>query len=836
MSACPLPRQRQRTLLRWPLLIAVLLLASPIRAAETEAATPSASAAPHSWRELAVYPPRITLHHADAQQQVIAVATRDDGVTRDVTAEAQWAAGDSQFAQCELDQGTARVRPLADGATALRAAWGGLEATADVQVSGASQHPPVSFRHDVMPVFMRAGCNAGGCHGASLGKDGFRLSLFGFDPAGDYFRLTREQATRRIDLAVPGESLLLQKSTGGVPHTGGKRIEPGSPEYAAIHRWLAAGAPNDVSEAAKVQSLEVFPPRAALEGTGATQQFVAVAHYDNGTSRDVTPLVVFASNNAAAADIDADGLVTLASPGEAFVSARFDTHTVGSQVLALDAGAKYEPPADRSINYVDELVEAKLQTLRVSPSPLCSDLEFLRRVTLDLSGRLPTPAEFTAFTADEAPGKRSRKIDELLSSSQFDDLWAMKLGELLLVRTEPNRVEYKPMFLYWQWLQQQVVERVPLDRLVRNLLAASGGSFASPAVNFYQIEPMPQKIAENAAQALLGIRIQCAQCHNHPFDRWTMDDYYGFTAFFAQIGRKRGEDYRETVVFDRRGGEVNHPVTGQVMKPKFLGDLEPDVRGRDRRDVLAEWIVSSENPYFAVSMANRIWALLFGIGIVEPVDDIRVSNPPSNPALFEALGQRLVAYEFDVRRLVRDLCNSNAYQRSSQETPANAHDLRNFARARVRRIPAETLLDSIGQITEVPDKFPGLPLGARAVEIADGRVGNYFLQTFGRARRDTVCACEVQTEPTLSQALHLLNGASVLGKIQQSKQVERWLDEGKSPTEVIQEVYVRSLTRLPTDEELTDLLALCGDAPRPVAELQDIYWAVLNSREFLFNH
>jgi hypothetical protein len=372
--------------------------------------------------------------------------------------------------------------------------------------------------------------------------------------------------------------------------------------------------------------------------------------------------------------------------------------------------------------------------------------------------------------------------------------------------------------------------------MIRNLLSASGGSFAEPAVNFYQIEPMPQKIAENVAQAFLGIRVQCAQCHNHPFDRWTMDDYYSFTAFFSQIGRKRGEDYRETIVFDRRGGEVNHPVGGQRMTPKFLGGDQPDAKGKDRRAVVAEWITSPENPYFAVNVANRVWAHFFGVGIVEPVDDVRVSNPASNPELFIRLGVKLIEYDYDLKQLVRDICNSNAYQRSTAANETNRDDVRNFARAHMRRIPAEMLLDCICQATETPEKFPGLPLGARASQIADGRAGNYFLTTFGRARRDTVCACEVKTDPTLSQALHLLNGNTVHGKIAQGKLVERWLDEGNSASETLDAIYARCLTRAPTDQERAELLSLCGDEKRPVAALQDAFWAVLNSREFLFNH
>ncbi|MCA9260032.1 MAG: DUF1553 domain-containing protein [Planctomycetales bacterium] len=788
------------------------------------------------WVALEVFPPRASLHDAAARQGVVVVATRDDGVTRDVTGDAAWNVADGAVCHIDRAQATPQIVPQSDGQTTLQVAWEGLQATADVTVSGSTKEHAVSFRHDVIPVLLRAGCNGGGCHGSSRGMDGFRLSLFGFDPSGDYFRLTREQLGRRLDLALPTESLILTKATGGVPHGGGKRFEIDSEYYRALEAWLVAGAPDDTAVAPTVDSLALYPPRAVLEGAEASQRFLAVASYSDGTLRDVTAYAVFQTNNSGAADVDEQAVVRATGKGEAFITARFDTHTVGSQTLILPPDAVYEQPQVAAANYIDELVEAKLQKLRISPSVLCGDDEFLRRVTIDIAGRLPTAEERQEFLADTAADKRARKVDGLLALPEFTRLWAKQLADLLLVRTEPNRVDYKPMFLYWQWLQRRTAEGAPLDEIVRDVLTASGSVFESPAGNFYQIEPEAQKVAENAAQALLGIRIQCAQCHNHPFDRWTMDDYYSFTAFFAQVGRKRGEDYRDYVVFDRRGGETNHPVDNRVMAPKFLGDQSPDIGKRDRREVLAEWIVAPDNPYFAASMANRIWAAYMGVGVVEPVDDIRVSNPPSNPELFAELGRRLTEYNYDVRLLVRDICTSNAYQRTSQVNASNAEDTRNFAHAAVRRIPAETLLDCICQTTESPDKLPGLPLGSRAVEVADGRAGNYFLTTFGRAKRDTVCACEAQTEPTLSQALHLLNGDSVWGKIRRGKQVERWLEEGRTPVDVVAAIYERCLSRDPTPSELEQLTPMWEGKQRPVAELEDVYWAVLNSREFVFNH
>jgi hypothetical protein len=813
---------------------ALLTLSCTIVSATEEGTTPEQSTT--RFVELSLYPPQVALSHSGDHQGMVAVATQADGVTIDVTDLANWRVGVEHGEKDAVSVEEGVVRAASDGVARVGIEFAGLRAEADVQATGIETAKPVSFRHDVMPILMRTGCNSGGCHGSSRGKDGFRMSLFGFDPAGDYHRMTREQVNRRLNLAVPAESLLLTKAVASVTHTGGKRFEEDSDYYAKLNDWIAAGAPNDLASAPTVTGIAIYPPKAAIGAGGQTQRFVVVADYSDGASRDVTSLVVFQSTNESSAAINAAGLVTSDRRGETFVTARFDTHTVGSQVLVLPTDEPFEPKPEAPANYVDELVSAKLNTLRVHPSDIASDNEFLRRVTIDIAGRLPTVEEVEAFTANQDPAKRTAKVDELLKDPGFAQVWGLKWAELLLVRTLPNRVEYKPMFLYSQWLTDQIDSGQPLDDMFRDLLSANGSSFTTPQVNFYQIEPDPKKIAENVAQTFLGTRLQCAQCHNHPFDRWTMDDYYAFTAFFTQIGRKEGEDYREVFVFNSGGGESNHPLDGRVMKPKFLGGAEPDVAKRDRREALADWVTSPENPWFAPSVANRVWAHFFGVGIVEPLDDIRVSNPPSNPELFDALGKKLVEYDYDLRRLVRDICTSNAYQRSCEATESNGDDTRNFARAHARRMPAETMLDCISQATGAPEKLPGLPLGARATQIADGNSGNYFLTTFGRSRRETVCACEAKTDPTLSQALHLLNGSTVAGKIDGGKRIEAWLEAGKTPTEVIDAIYVSALGRPATEQERAELTPLLGEDPKPIEPLRDVFWAVLNSREFAFNH
>jgi hypothetical protein len=686
-----------------------------------------------------------------------------------------------------------------------------------------------------MPIFMKAGCNAGSCHGAARGKDGFRLSLFGFDPDGDYHRLTREQPERRLDLAIPTECLLIEKATGQVPHTGGSPTKKGDPHYQSLLRWLESGAPADAAAVPTVDAIEVYPKSALLDGEGETQQLTVRAKYADGTDRDVTHLAVFLSSNDNSATVSAEGKVTAANRGEAFIMARFATHTVGVPFIVLPKGLQFEWKDVPANNYVDELVYDKLKRLRIQPSEVCSDSEFIRRVSLDVCGVLPTSEETEQFLADADPAKREKFVDKLLARKEFVELWVMKWSELLQIRST-QYVSYKATLLYYTWLQEQIAGNVPINEMVKKLLSAEGGTFSNPATNYFQAEQDRLKTAENVAQVFMGMRIQCAQCHNHPFDRWTMDDYYSFAAFFAQIGRKAGADPRETIVFNAGGGEVNHLVGGRAMPPKFLGGAVPDVAGKDRRKVLAEWLASPENPFFAKNLANIVWAHFFGRGIVHEVDDVRVSNPPVNAALLEMLGQKFTEYKFDFKRLVRDICTSRTYQLSTLTNETNAEDDRNFSHAALRRIRAEILLDCISQATETKDKFAGLPLGARAVQIADGNTATYFLTTFGRATRDTVCSCEVKMEPNLGQALHLLNGENVHEKIKQGGVVPKLLAAGKDPRQTVDELYLRCLSRKPTEEEVAALQAQLAGVGEPKAVLEDVFWALLNSREFVFNH
>lgn len=789
-----------------------------------------------------VYPPDLVLETERDQQSVVVIATYDDDTTLDVTRNASFSFADPSLVELKT---RSIFMPKKSGQTELTAQVGSHTVKVPVTVKNAEQERPISFHLDVMPVFMRENCNTGSCHGSARGQDGFMLSLFGYDPNGDHFRLTREMAGRRINLAIPEESLLIEKSIESVPHTGGKLFEKGSDSWKTMVEWVADGAKNDEPDTVPaLVGLELYPPKLVLEGAGATQQMTVRAKFADGHDRDVTDLVVFMTNNDPTAAISKDGLVTAGKRGEAFIMARYDTMTVGIQCIVIPEGLEYTRPTVPENNYIDKLVHDKLHKLRITPSETCTDEEFLRRVYLDVIGQLPTSEEYRAFVADKSPEKRSALIDTLLDRKEFTEMWVMKWSELLQIRSSGNvnlGLSYKAALLYNNWLKEKIAANVPFNEIVTELLASTGGTFDNPATNFYQVERDNLKLSENVAQVFMGFRLQCAQCHNHPFDRWTMDDYYSWAAFFSQIGRKAADDPREQVIYNRGSGDVKHIVGGRTMPPKFLGGETPDVVGKDRRVILGDWLASTENPYFAANIVNIVWQHFLGVGIIDPVDDVRVSNPASNPELLAALGDKFQGeYNYDFKQLVRDICNSRTYQRSTKANPSNADDLNNFAKARVRRQRAEVMLDTITQVTDTKNKFTGLPLGARAVQIADGNTTNYFLTTFGRATRETVCSCEVKMDPSLSQALHLMNGETVSQKIEQGGMVKSMMGEGKTPEQIIDEIYIRSMVRKPTAEEKKQLLAQVAAVGEDKAQqelvLNDVFWAVLNSKEFMFNH
>ncbi|MDA8967079.1 PSD1 and planctomycete cytochrome C domain-containing protein [Akkermansiaceae bacterium] len=787
---------------------------------------------------IAVYPSSVTLETKRDSHRLIALATAKDATTRDVTTSAKFTIKDPSLVKIE---GTT-LTPLKDGSTSVTIDFRGQSVEVPVTVKGAVEDRKISFQQDVVPVFTASGCNTGSCHGSARGQDGFMLSLFGYDPEGDYYRITREQSGRRINLALPKDSLLLTKSIGAVPHTGGKLFEKDHPFYKTLLEWVKNGAPIDAADISLPVKIEVEPKEFLLEGSGKKIPLTVKATYSDGTDRDVTALSSYTTSNDTSVGIDASsGLAVSKKRGEAFLMARFHTFTEGAQSIVIPDGLKYERPQIAVINYIDTHVHEKLNKLRVIPSDVCSDEVFLRRVTLDITGLLPTEEERSKFLANTNPKKREALVDQLLDRKEFTEIWVMKWAELLQIRStggNANDISYKAALLWYEKLRAEIAENRPFNKIIHDILASRGGTFANPSTNYYKLEGDVKVVTENVAQVFMGTRIQCAQCHNHPFDRWTMDDYYGFASFFSQVKRKRAEDPSEQIIYDG-GGEIKHPLTNQNALPKFLGGAMMEGKDKTRREAVAEWLTAPENPWFASNVANIMWSHFFGIGIVDPVDDIRISNPATNPQLLDALGEKFVEYNFDMKKLVRDICTSRTYQLSTRANETNKDDLTNFSHARIRRLRAEVLLDTLAQTTNTPNKFKGLPLGSRAVQIADGNTSTYFLTTFGRATRKTVCSCEVKMEPNLSQALHLLNGESVHNRIERGKIVPEFLKEKKPPEEILRSLYRKTLTREPTDPELSKLLetvSTAKDENDKKAILEDIFWALLNSKEYLFNH
>ena len=753
---------------------------------------------------LKVFPPAVVLGGQDDRQGVVVQLVDDQGITKDVTATAKLRLVDPSLAAFSGQT----LAPKKDGTTKLVIEHAGLTAEVPVVVKDADKSRPVSFRLDVMPVFMKHGCNNGSCHGAAKGKDGFNLSLFGFDPAGDYYRLTRAIIGRRVDLAVPEKSLLLEKTTAAVPHTGGKLFDTEHDDYKTLLRWLKAGALDDAAETAVPTGLELLPSKIVFSAKDQTQKIVVLAKYSDGSVRDVTRLALYMTNNEAIAAIGKDGAVKAGGRGGAFVFARFGKYTVGSEAIVLPTDDQFVWPNPQERNYIDTLVFDKLRKLHLAPSELATDEAFLRRVYLDLVGLPPSREEHDAFVADKDAKKREKLIDALIERPEFVDMWTMKWGELLRVRAYNQNPAYgrdaKAMFTYAAWIKEQMASNRPLNEFAAELLVGAGSNFKSPPSNLYTAAERltPEKTAEDIAQVFLGIRIQCSQCHNHPFDRWTLDDYYGFSAFFAGLNLKRGIEGREVVVANNNASNtVAHPVDGRRMKPKFLGGDAPEVEGQDPRKSLATWLTAPENSQFSQTMANVIWSHFFGRGIVEPVDDVRISNPPSNKELLEELGKKLAEYKFDKKKLVRDICNSRTYQLSASTNATNELEESYFSHSYVRRLRAEVLLDSITRITGTEDRFAQSPPGTRAVQIHTGEVTNYFLTTFGRAPRETPCSCEVNREANLSQALHLVNGDTISTKIAQGKLISGLLADKKTPEQVIEEMYLRTLGRKPTESE-----------------------------------
>lgn len=722
-------------------------------------------------------------------------------------------------------------------------------ATAPADEGNVPRSAGISFVNDVMPVLTRFGCNAGSCHArAGGGQNGFELSLLGFEPREDHDHLVREGRGRRLFPAAPERSLLVQKATGMTPHGGGRRLQPDSTSAAILVDWIRDGAVWDGDTAPAITELRVSPATALMQPREATQlQITAV--YGDGSTRDVTSMALFESNDTAMAEVTESGFVTAQTlPGRVSIMVRYQgLVTVFAAAIPQGAEVKQLPPAN---SVIDELVFANLRELGIPASPVISDEQFLRRVSLDITGRLPEPERARRFLDSTATDRRSRLVDELLASPEYADFFAGKWTALLKNRRDDTG-DLMANYAFHAWVRDSLLTNKPWDQFVRELLAATGTILSNPPVAWYKRVKDAKEQQEDVAQLFLGVRMQCAQCHHHPFEKWSQDDYYGLTAFFSRVGRKPTATRGEDMIFHNRGiAESVNIRTGQPVRPSALGTVMPEIAAsEDPRLRLADWMSSPQNPWFARALVNRYWKHFFRRGLIEPEDDIRDSNPPSNPELLAALEQEFISSGFNLRHLVRLLTTSSVYQLSSIPLPDNARDLQNYSHYYPRRLQAEVLLDSIDDVAGSSTGFPDLPAGTRAIALPDNSFNrnSQFLRVFGRPENESVCECERVSSSSLAQSLHLMNSGEIRGKISQANGQARQSADSMAPlTERVADLYMLAFCRRPTAaEEQIAIEYLMSQAPAtaenvtpvpPVAAWEDLIWAIINTREFMFNH
>jgi hypothetical protein len=732
---------------------------------------------------------------------------------------------------------------------ALAALWLGLSPS----TVSAADPAPVSFLNDVVPILTRLGCNQGACHGKGAGQNGFRLSLRGYAPELDHFTLTREFLGRRCDPTSPEASLILRKASGQVNHEGGKLFDTTSPAYVLLRDWIAQGMAGPKKDDRRPEALRVSTASTLLK-PGQTGQLAVEVTYSDKSTRDVTWLAKFESNDAGVVRVDERGQFEVLRNGETSLRVAF-----GTLVSVIVLTAPFDTPVDPATfkvrnNFIDEHVFNKLAALRITPSELCSDESFLRRAYLDTLGVLPTPAEVRAFLADPRPDRRAKLIDALLERPEFVDHWALFLSDLLQNRKERDHDVRgtKGVRAFHAWLREQVKQNRPWDELARDVLTVKGTTAEHPAVGYFVVtvgeqgEAHRSEVVASVAQAFLGTRIGCAQCHNHPLERYTQDDYYHFAAFFSRMHLDR-KDPKEGVTTLKVGPRdsntkgpvgVNQPRTNQFLAPQPLDRsvVTIDPAG-DPREVLAKWMTDPKNDAFAGAMVNRIWRHYLGVGLVEPVDDLRASNPPTNPELWKALVADFVGHKYDLKHLMRTILNSRTYQLASATKPGNEADARFYSHYYARRLPAEVLLDALASATAVPDEFPGYPAGMRAGQLPDPTLKSYFLTTFGRSERVTACACERTGEVTLPQLLHLMNGQTVVDRIRNGDgRLAKLLRDKPAAAKVVEELFLASLSRRPTAAELEKVTKALATAENPEEGYRDLFWALLNAKEFSFNH
>lgn len=791
--------------------------------------------------------PGLSLRGKDARQQLLVTGKLADGALRDFTHKASYQAAPSGVVSIDA---AGLVSALADGTATITATTDGVVSTLSVKVEGAGQNPPINFANQIVPIFTKAGCNSGGCHGKASGQNGFKLSLLGFEPDEDYEHIVKEARGRRVFPAAPENSLLLLKGIAAAPHGGGKRLDPKSDDYRLLVRWVAQGMPFGNEGDPKLARIEVLPKQRTMP-LGGEQQLVVLAYYTDGTVLDATRSALYEPNEKSMAKVEEDGRVTLFDqPGDVAIMVRYQGKVaVFHATVPLCALVQNLPPPR---NYIDEQVFAKLKAMGMPPSEACDDATFLRRVSIDIAGRVPTLDESRRFLADTDSAKRDKLIERLLTSSEYADYFAGKWSALLRnKRTKP--ADAPGNFAFHAWIRDSLRANKPFDQFAREILSASGEVTENPPVAWYRQVKEPQAQLEDSAQLFLGMRLQCAQCHHHPFEKWSQNDYYSFSAFFTQVGRKPTETKANEVVFHRRGlATAVNKKTKQPVKPAALitGPLEisPD---DDPRLALADWMSAKDNPFFARTLVNRYWKHFFNRGIVEPEDDMRETNPPSNPELLDALARRFVANGYDLKALIRDITQSRTYQLSAVPDHYNKADRQNFSRYYAKRLTAEVLYDSVNQITRTPSNFAGLPPGTLAISLPDNsfNAGSYFLTVFGRPESSSACECERTQEASLAQALHLLNAKDIQDKLAaDSGAAAKLAADTRSDEEKLRELYLIAYSREPDAKELA-LAKSHLEKPRKAADGQpldavkskrqgyeDILWAVLNTKEFLFNH
>ena len=783
---------------------------------------------------LEVYPAEVQLTGVREQAQLIVTGHYSDGSIQDLTRTATISSANVNVFTVD---GTVAY-PAADGEGSLNVEVEGKTASVKVTVSNQQKPQPVSFLYDTLAALSKNSCNAGACHGSPSGKGGFRLSLRAFDPKLDELTLIREDFGRRTNSLDPNNSLLLLKPLMKVAHGGGRQIRADDPAYAVIHDWIEEGCKMDAPDAVRPVKIDVYPKSGRVLKKPAVQQQLSVwAHYSDGSVRDVTPLAVYSSSDVEVADVSRNGLVEGLKRGEVAVVVRYLEFIESSFITFVEDVDNFVWNEPQVNNYIDVAVDQKLKQLKYLPSDLCTDEEFIRRVYLDVIGILPTLEEVTAFAADEDPAKRNKVVDSLLDRPEYSKFWALKWGDLL--RLTSGQVTNEGVYKYYRWVERSFRDNQPYDEFATELLTATGSTFSNPAANFYRTSKDMNDCVETISQVFLGARLQCAKCHNHPFERWTQDNYYGMAAFFNRIQRSNTKRANEMFIYVSQSGEVTQPRTKQQMKPWVpgQGDIE-NPNDFDRRLDFAGWLTKPDNPFFARIEVNRIWSHVFGRGIVEPPDDFRDTNPPSNAVLLDQLAKDFVENGYDRKAILATILKSRTYQTSYQPNDFNEDDTKYFSHYQPRLLSAEQLLDAICHVTQVAESFGGLPAGTKATHLpAPDLVNNEFLKIFGQPERQTVCACERTNESNLSMAIQFFNGPLIYNKLKsESNSFRKSLTDGKNDTQIITLLYNLAVCRNPSETELKASLDHIASKENRVEALEDICWAILNTNEFLFQH